>query len=151
MADSRVTRVLDAIKGKIGQDFSLKSSGLNFTDNVILGSIDAPPSLPFATVFFIDFTTEHGPTLGRYRAAPRFECYVFVGGSNINERIKKTINACSDIIESLTADRFLGLGTGFIDDVLCNFTAVEGDKYGLDGVGIGYIEISTPFQSDTGI
>lgn len=151
MPDSRVTRVLTAIKSKVAQDFSAKSSQLNFTNACVLGSLDSPPSLPYASVFFVDFQTQHGPTLGRYQATPRFECYIFVGGDSVANRISQTINACSDIIESLTQDRFLGLGSGFIDDVLCNFTAVEGDKYGLEGVGIGYIEINTPYQSSSGI
>tara|TARA_R100000479_G_C6326112_1_gene179650 strand:- start:133 stop:588 length:456 start_codon:yes stop_codon:yes gene_type:complete len=150
MPDSRVSRVLDAIKGKIAQDFSLKTSQLDMSNRCILGSIDAPPSVPYASVFFVDFQSEHGPTLGRYRATPRFEAYLFVGGASIDERLKQTINLCSDVIEALTTDRFLGLGSGFIDDVLCNFTAVEGDKFGLNDIGIGYIEISTPFQSTTG-
>ena len=151
MPDSRVYRILEAIQGKVGSDFSLKTSGINLSNKVILGSVVEPPYVPFACVHFIDFTSQHGPTLGRYQMMPRFEIYVYIGGGSLPERMKAAINLSSDIIENLTADRFLGLGGGVIDDVLCEFTAVDGDKYGLDNTGIGYIEVSTPFQSATGI
>ena len=151
MADSRVYLILNALKGKVGGNFTLKSSALNMTDRVIIGSVAEPPFVPFGCVFFLDFTTEHGPTLGRYTMTPRFEIYVFVSGSDLAERMRAAINLCSDVIENITADRFLGLGGGVIDDVLCQFTALDGDKFGLDGTGIGYIEVTTPFQSKTGI
>ena len=151
MADSRVYRILDAIKGKIAADFSSGSSALNMTDRVILGSVAEPPFVPFGCTFFLDFTSEHGPTLGRYRMVPRYEIYLFVAGNDQSERARSAMNLCSDVIENLTADRFLGLGGVVIDDVLCQFTALDGDRFGLDNIGIGYIEVTTPFQSSTGI
>lgn len=151
MADSRIYNILNALKGKVGADFSSKSSELDMTDRVVIGSVGEPPYVPYGCVFFIDFTTTHGPTLGRYSMTPRFEIYLFAGGSDLADRMKSILNLCSDVIENITADRFLGLGGGVIDDVLCQFTALDGDKFGLDGVGIGYIEVSTPFQSSTGI
>tara|TARA_Y100000593_G_scaffold74447_1_gene136978 strand:+ start:127 stop:582 length:456 start_codon:yes stop_codon:yes gene_type:complete len=151
MADSRVYSILDAIKGKTAGDFSLKSSGLNMSNRVIIGSVQDPPYVPFGCVHFIDYTTQHGPTLGRYSMVPRYEIYLFVGGSNLAERMRAILNLCSDVIENITADRFLGLGGGTIDDVLCEFTAMDGDKFGLESTGIGYIEVTTPFQSSTGI
>ena len=151
MPDSRVYRILNAIQGKVAADFSLKSSALDMTGRVVLGSIADPPYVPFACVDFLDFTSVHGQTLGRYTMTPRFEIYCFVAGSDLSERVRASLNLSSDIIENLTADRFLGLGGGVIDDVLCQFTAIDGDRYGLEGIGIGYIEVSTPFQSATGI
>lgn len=151
MPDSRVYNILNAIKTKVGADFSLKASGINMTDRVELGSVIDPPYVPFASVHFIDFTTQHGPTMGRYSMVPRFEIYLFVGAPTLPERMRAAINLSSDVIENLTANRFLGLDAGTIDDTLCEFTAVDGDKYGLEGVGIGYIEVTTPFQSSTGI
>ena len=151
MADSRVYRVLDAIKGKVAADFTSKSSALDMQNKCILGTIVEPPYLPYACANFIDFTTVHGPTLGRYTMTPRYEVYLFVAGSDLPERMRAALHLCSDGIENLTANRCLGLGGGVIDDVLCQFTALDGNKYGIDGVGIGYIEITTPFQSSTGI
>ena len=151
MPDSRVYRILEAIQRKVAGDFSLKSSGIDMDTRVIIGSVIDPPYVPFGCVHFIDFTTQHGPTLGRYSMMPRFEIYLYVSGPSLSERMKTTINLCSDVIENLTANRFLGLDAGTIDDTLCEFTAIDGDKYGLEGIGIGYIEVTTPFQSSTGI
>ena len=151
MADARIYRILDAIKSKVAADFTSKSSAINMTDRVIIGSVADPPYVPFGCVFFLDFTTIHGATLGRYTMSPRFEIYLFTAGNDQAERARSTLNLCCDVIENLTADRFLGLGGGVIDDVLCQFTAVDGDQYGLENVGIGYIEVSTPFQSTSGI
>ena len=151
MPDSRVYRILEAIQRKVAGDFSLKSSGIDMDGRTILGSVIDPPYVPFGCIHFIDFTTQHGPTLGRYSMMPRFEIYLYVSAPSLPERMKATINLCTDVIENLTADRFLGLDAGTIDDLLCEFTAVDGDKYGLEGVGIGYIEVTTPFQSSTGI
>ena len=151
MANARIYNILDAIKSKTAADFSSKSSGLDMTDRVIIGSVAEPPYVPFGCVFFLDYTTQHGATLGRYTMTPRYEIYLFTAGNDPSERARSTINLCSDVIENLTSDRFLGLGGGVIDDILCQFTAVDGDQYGLENVGIGYIEVTTPFQSTTGI
>jgi len=151
MADSRIYQILQAIQNKVATDFTSKSSGIDLTDSSIIGIVESPPYIPFACISFLEYTTEHGTHLGQYSMSPRFEVYVFIGGSDIEDRIKNSMNICSDIIENLTADRFLGLGSGYIDDILCNFTALDGDRYGLEGVGIGYIEVLTPFKSRTGI
>ncbi len=82
---------------------------------------------------------------------PRFEIYLFVGGSSVELRTRNVLNLTADVIKNITANRFLGLGGGTIDDVLCQTTAIEGDKYGLQNTAIGYIEVTTPFQSTTGV
>lgn len=151
MADSRIFQILEAIQRKCSANFSSKTSGINMDTRVEIGTVIEPPFMPYGCVSFLDYTTEHGPTLGRYRMLARFEIYLYVGGGDVSERIQGALNLCSDVIESITADRFLGLGSGMLDDVMCDFTAIDGDKYGLEGVGIGYIEVSTPFQSSTGI
>ena len=151
MPDSRVYLILEAIQGKVAADFSAKSSAIDLRSRIVLGAISEPPYVPSGCVNFIEYATSHGPTLGRYSMAPRFEVYLFIGGGSVADRLKNAINLCSDVIENLTADRFLGLGGGTIDDVLCQFTALDGNNYGLDGIGIGYIEVNTPFQSATGI
>lgn len=153
--DSTIFRVLDALKSKIGADFTSDSSGVDMTGRVTIGSIIEPAVVPSASVAFIDYTTEHGRDLGSFRMTARFEAYIFTGGTTVEDRLKNTLNLTSDVIKNITADRFLGLRTEsnrvIIDDVLCNFTTVEGERYGLDGIGIGYIEVVTPFQSRTGV
>lgn len=155
MPDSSVYRILNALKDKTAQDYSSGLSGLNLSNNVVIGSILEPPQIPYASINFIDFTTEQGRNLASYRMNSRYEIFVFCGGSSIEERTKNVLNLASDVIKSITEDRFLGLRredtTRLIDNVLCNFTAIEGDRYGLDNVAIGYIEVSVPFQSTTGI
>jgi hypothetical protein len=151
VADSRVVHIQNAILGKVAQDFTSGYSALDMTGKVIIGTVDAPPYIPYGCVNFTDYSTEHGPTLGRYRSRARFEVYVFCGGGNPSERIKRAMNLVSDIINAITQNRFIGLSAGTIDDVLCNFTAVDGQKYGIENTGIGYIEITTPFVSEAGI
>ena len=155
MADSTAYRILDALKGKVGADFTSGHSGLNMTGRVVLGALGETVMSPFASVDFIDYTTEHGLSMANYRMTARYEIYVFVGGTNVADRLKNAINLTSDVIKNITADRFLGLRTEsdaiVVDDVICNFTAVDGDRYGHEGFGIGYIEVTTPFQSRTGV
>ena len=151
MSNSRIYQILEAIQGKVATDFTTGHSGIDLTDQCLLGLMDYPSQVPSACCSFLEYTTEHGLHLGSYTMRPRFEVYVYVGGSDVSDRIKNAMNLCSDIIQNLTADRFLSLGSGYIDDVLCSFTAIDGDRYGLEGIGIGYIEITTPFQSRTGI
>ena len=155
MPDSTTYRILDALKDKTAQDFSSGYSGLDMRNSVVIGSILEPPQIPYASINFIDFTTEQGLNLSSYRMTARFEIYVFCGGSSVSDRLKNVTNLSSDVIKAITADRWLGLAnpdtTRTIDNVLCNFTAVEGDRYGLDNVAIGYIEVTAPFQSVTGV
>jgi len=155
MANATIYRVLDALKSKAGADFTSGYSGIDLRNKVNIGTLITPSMVPSASVAFIDYTTEHGLNLASFRMNARFEIYVFAGGVSVEDRLKNTINLTSDIIKNVTADRFLGLRTEenriVIDDVLCNFTAIEGERYGLDDIGIGYIEIITPFQSRTGV
>jgi len=155
MPDSSTYRILNAIKGKVAQDYSSGFSGLDLRNNVVIGTILEPPQMPYASINFIDFTTEQGRNLASYRMVARYEIYVFCGGHDIEERTQNIINLSSDVIKALTTDRFLDLRNDdtsrLIDNILCNFTAVEGDRYGLDQSAIGYIEVNIPFQSPTGV
>jgi hypothetical protein len=155
MADSTIYRILDALKGKVAADFTSGHSGLDMRNRVILGVVGESVMSPFASVDFIDYSTEHGLSMGNYRMTARFEIYLFTSGANVADRLKNALNLTSDVIKNITADRFLGLRTEsnaiVVDDVLCNFTAVDGERYGHDGYGIGYIEVITPFQSRTGV
>tara|TARA_A200000159_G_scaffold122881_1_gene117407 strand:- start:398 stop:865 length:468 start_codon:yes stop_codon:yes gene_type:complete len=155
MSNATIYRVLEALQGKAATDFSAGYSGLDMRSSVVIGALLDPPRIPYASVSFIDYTTEQGLNLASYRMNGRFEIYCFCGGANLADRTKNILNLTSDIIKEITADRFLGLAnpdtTRTIDNVICNFTAIEGDRFGLDNVAIGYIEVTVTFQSRTGI
>ena len=99
--------------------------------------------------FFVDAVESYGPTLGRYQGTANFEAYLYVGGSNVAERNDNAINLASDGVKAITANRQLALGS-LVDDVLVSYTALDGDKYGLSGIGIGMIRINVKFVSDDG-
>lgn len=155
MANATIYRVLEALQAKTAKDFSAGYSGLDMRNSVILGALLDPPRLPYAAVSFIDYTTEQGLNLSSYRMQSRFEIYCFCGGAGLADRTKNVLNLTSDIIASITEDRFLDLRnpdtTRTIDNTICNFTAIEGDRFGLEGVAIGYIEVTVTFQSRTGV
>ena len=155
MSNATIYRVLEALQGKAATDFSAGHSGLDMRNSVVIGALLDPPRIPYASVSFVDYTTEQGLNLASYRMNGRFEIYCFCGGANLADRTKNILNLTSDIIKEITADRFLGLAnpdtTRTIDNVICNFTAIEGDRFGLDNVAIGYIEVTVTFQSRTGI
>ena len=153
--NATIYQVLEALQTKAGTSFVGGYSGLDMTGRVVIGALLEPPTVPYASVSFTDYTTERGANLASYRMTGRFDVYCFAAGSSVTERTKNIVNLTSDIVKEITSDRFLGLtnddGTRMIDDVICNFTTVEGDKYGLDGMAIGYIEVTVPFQSRTGV
>tara|TARA_R110001632_G_scaffold22015_3_gene63595 strand:- start:213 stop:680 length:468 start_codon:yes stop_codon:yes gene_type:complete len=155
MANATIYRVLEALQTKTAKDFSSDRSGIDMRNSVVIGALLDPPRTPYASVSFIDYTTEQGLNLASYRMQARFEVYCFCGGSGVTDRTKNVLNLASDIVESITEDRFLGLAnpdtTRTIDNTICNFTAVEGDRFGLDGIAIGYIEVTVTFQSRTGV
>jgi hypothetical protein len=155
MSNATIYRVLEALQGKAATDFSSGYSGLDMRNSVVIGALLDPPRIPYASVSFIDYTSEQGLNLTSYRMNGRFEIYCFCGGSDLSDRTKNVLNLTSDIIKEVTEDRFLGLAnpdtTRTIDNVICNFTAIEGDRFGLDGVAIGYIEVTVTFQSRTGV
>ena len=76
--------------------------------------------------------------------------FCFIGGANPQERSDQSLNLASDIIKALTANRQLGLGS-LVDDIKCDYSSVDGDKFGFNGIGIGYIRATIKFQSDTGV
>lgn len=155
MANATIYRVLEALQTKVAQDFSGDHSGLDMRNSVAIGAFLDPPRVPYASVSFLDFSTEQGLNLASYRMIARYDIFCFCGGTNLSDRSKNVLNLTSDIIKAITADRFLGLAnpdtTRTIDNVICNFTAIEGDRFGLDNVAIGYIEVTVTFQSRTGI
>jgi len=133
----------------IGVDFAAGYSGYDLTDRVFRGSMAEAPMIPSACIFMFDIREDFGQVLTRYQAEILFEVYGFCGGTTLEDRIDNASRLGADFINALTSDRSLGnIGT---DDVLCNFIAMNGDKYGIDGIGIAYLEIKVKFQSDRGV
>ena len=150
MTDCRIVKIHKKIQELIGVSYAAGFSGLNLTGNVIRGMVDEPPVIPFACVRFEDAIEDYGPTMGRYRGDALFEIYCFVGGSSFEDRNDMALNISSDMISKLTAIRNLSLPDD-VDDIKCDFTSIDGDKVGLNGIGIGYIRATIKFQSDNGV
>ena len=148
MADARLTTIHKKIQELLAVNHTTYS-GVNLSGAVVRGSVVQPPYTPFGCVFFVDAVEQYGPTLGRYQSTANFEAYLFVGGASVVERNDNAINLASDGVKALTANRQFGLGL-LVDDVLVSYTAVDGDKYGLSGIGIGMIRIGVKFVSDDG-
>lgn len=147
---SRTRQIAEKIKELIAVDYSGGESGLDMQDKVQIGAIIDPPYIPFGCVSFVQATSDFGQSLGRYRITNTFEVYAFVGGGDVEERTINAMDLVEDMVEALVANRQIGLNT-IVDDIKCAFVAEDGDRYGIEGVGIGYIEVQVYSQSDTGI
>ena len=147
---SRTRQITEKIKELIAVDYSSGESGLDMQNKVQIGAIIDPPYIPFACVSFVQASSEYGQSLGRYRITNTFEVYAFVGGGDVEERTINAMDLVEDMVEALCADRQIGLNA-IVDDIKCAFVAEDGDRYGIEGVGIGYIEVQVYSQSDTGI
>jgi hypothetical protein len=147
---SRSRQIVEKIKELVAVDFAAGESGLDMRSKVQVGAIIDPPYIPFGCVSFVQATSEYGQSLGRYRITNTFEVYAFVGGGDVEERTINAMDLVEDMVEALCADRQIGLNA-IVDDIKCAFVAEDGDRYGIEGVGIGYIEVQVYSQSDTGI
>ena len=148
MADARLTTIHKKLQSLLAVNHTTFSN-VDLSDRVVRGSVVNPPYTPFGCVYFIDAIEEYGPTMGRFQSTANYEAYLFVGGSSVEERNDNAINLASDGVKAITANRQLSLGS-LVDDVLVSYTALDGDKYGLSGIGIGLIRINVKFVSDDG-
>ena len=148
MPDSRITQIHKKLQELLAVNHT-SFSNIDLTDRVVRGSVMQPPYTPFGCIFFVDCSEDFGPTLGRYAGTAIFEIYLFVGGSSVEERNDNAINIASDGVKAITANRRLSLGS-LVDDVICSYTAIDGDQYGLDGIGVGMLRVSVSFVSDDG-
>lgn len=147
---SRTRQIAEKIKQVISADFSLGQSGIDMRTSVQIGAIVEPPYIPFACVSFAQAASEYGQSLGRYKITNTFEIYAFVGGGDVELRTITAMDLVEDMVEALCTDRQIGLSS-IVDDIKCAFIAEDGDRYGIEGIGIGYIEVQVYSQSDTGI
>lgn len=150
MSDSRIVTIHKKIAELIGVDFSSGHSGVDFTNRVIRAVEIDPVMVPMANVKFVDSIEEFGKTLGRFYGKAVFEIYIFQNGKDPISRADASLNACSDMIKALTANRTLSLGSNICEDVICDFMHLEGDAFGVDGTGIGFVRVTTTYQSDDG-
>jgi hypothetical protein len=147
---SRTRQIAEKIKELIAVDYSGGESALDMQNKIQIGAIIDPPYIPFGCVSFVQASSEYGQSLGRYRITNTFEVYAFVGGGDVEERTVNAMDLVEDMVEALCANRQIGLNA-IVDDIKCAFVAEDGDRYGIEGVGIGYIEVQVYSQSDTGI
>lgn len=147
---SRTRQITEKLRDLIAVDFSSAESGIDMQNTVQIGATIEPPYVPFACVSFAQAASEYGQSLGRYRITNTFEIYAFVGGADVEERTVNAMDLVEDMVEALCADRQIGLSS-IVDDIKCAFLAEDGDRYGIEGIGIGYIQVQVYSQSDTGI
>jgi hypothetical protein len=148
MADARLTTIHKKLQALLAVNHATYS-GVDLTGRVIRGSLTQPGYVPSGCVYFIDAVEAYGPTMGRFQSTANFEAYLYVGGATIDERNDNAINIASDGVKAITANRQLSLGS-LVDDVLVSYTAIDGDRYGLSGIGIGMLRIAVKFVSDDG-
>jgi hypothetical protein len=147
---SRTRQITEKLRDLIAVDFAAGESGIDMSDAVQIGAIIEPPYLPFACVSFAQASSQYGQSLGRYQITNTFEIYAFVGGGDVEERTVNAMDLVEDMVDALCVNRQIGLSS-IVDDIKCAFLAEDGDRYGIEGVGIGYIEVQVYSQSDTGI
>jgi hypothetical protein len=80
-----------------------------------------------------------------------FQLYCFTSGSNNYERTKKAVQLGADIQNRILEDRTLGLTAGRVDNIVIQSTAVDGDRYGFNQLGICILEATIDFVSDRGL
>ena len=150
MPDCRIVTIHKQIKTLIGVNFASGYSAIDMTGRVIRGSTVEPPYTPFTCVSFEEALESYGPTLGRFQSTAVFSIYAYIGGGDVDGRNDNALDLASDMIKALTNNRQLGLTNGECDDVLCSFTAIDGEKFGLSGIGIGYVKVEVKFQTSDG-
>tara|TARA_Y100001963_G_scaffold154896_1_gene244698 strand:- start:974 stop:1429 length:456 start_codon:yes stop_codon:yes gene_type:complete len=144
--------VINRIKTVISSDYSAGFSGydLSGAGSVVVGDLLSPPVVPCASIIYIDTIESQGRSLGRYSGTIRYQISAFTGGSNVQERIENALNLAADISKSLTSDRSMGL-VGTIEDLLVNRTALNGEEYQLEGLGIALLEVQVTFSNQFGV
>ena len=145
--------VLNRLQVVFSQDYSSGFSGYNLsaTGSVIIGDPMTAPMVPCVSITYIDTIEQQGRSLGRYSGTIRYQANCFAGGESLQSRISNCLNLAADISKSITSDRSLGLSAGTIEDCLVNRTALDGEEYGVPGVGIALLEIQVNFSNKFGV
>lgn len=142
--------ILNKLKTLVSSDFSGGYSGLDLSDRVVIGAVVSAPQIPSANIVFIDTIEQQGRTLGRYVGESVYQIVCYAGGSNLESRIQNAMNLAGDIQKAITSDRTLGL-SGLTEDVIVNFTSLDGEEYGISNAGISLLEVRVSHQSQFGV
>jgi len=150
MADTVQVTILNRLKVLAGANFGSGYSGLDLSNRVIIGSSIGPSQVPSATLLFVDTVEQQGRTMGRYLGESVYQIVCYAGGTNLNSRIQNAMNLAGDIQKAITSDRTLNLA-GLTEDVIVNFTSLDGEEYGINQCGVSLIEIKVTHQSKFGV
>ena len=150
MPDIVHVTILNRLKTLIATNFSSGFSGLDLSYRVVIGAVLHSPQLPSASIDFIAPIDQQGRTLGRYIGESVYQIVCYAGGSNLESRIQNAMNLAGDIQKAITSDRTLGL-SGLTQDVIVNFTSLDGEEYGISNTGISLLEVRVSHQSQFGV
>ena len=150
MADIIHVQVLSRLKTLTGSDFSSGFSGLDLSNRVVIGAVVNAPLVPSASIVFVDTIEQQGRTLGRYIGESVYQIVCYAAGDVLESRVKNAMNLAGDIQKAITSDRTLGL-SGLTQDVIVNFTALDGEEYGISNTGISLLEVRVSHQSQFGV
>jgi len=146
---SNIRQIANQIKSKITLAGGGSHSGIDLTNKIVIGAVVDPPYIPYCSIVFNQSSSDYGQTLGRYRITATFDIYLFVGGDSVSDRTLNAMDLSADVIAALTADRQIGIPS-IVDDIKCAFTAEDGDRFGIEGIGIGYVQVEVFYQTDNG-
>lgn len=150
MSDIIHVQILSRLKTLINADFSSGFSGFDLSGRVVIGAVLNAPQVPAASIVFIDTIERQGRTLGRYTGESVYQIVCYAGGDTLDARIKNAMNLAGDVQKAITSDRSLGL-SGLTEDVIVNFTALDGEEYGISNTGVSLLEVRVTHQSQFGV
>ncbi len=150
MSNTVQVTILNRLKVVIAADYNAGYSGLDLRDRVVIGAPIGANQVPSANITFIDTIEQQGRTLGRYLGESVYQIVCYAGGETLEARVQNAMNLAGDIQKAITSDRTLGL-SGQTQDVLVNFTALDGEEYGISQTGISLIEVRVTHQSIYGV
>jgi hypothetical protein len=150
MSNTVQVTILNRLKVIIAANYNAGFSGLDLQDRVVIGAPIGANQVPSANITFIDTIEQQGRTLGRYLGESVYQIVCYAGGGTLEARVQNAMNLAGDIQKAITSDRTLGL-SGQTQDVLVNFTALDGEEYGISQTGISLIEVRVTHQSIYGV
>ena len=150
MSNTVQVTILNRLKVLAGANFAGGVSGLDLTNKVIVGSSIGASQVPSATLLFVDTVEQQGRTMGRYLGESVYQIVCYAGGTSVETRIQNAMNLAGDIQKAITSDRTLNLA-GQTEDVIVNFTSLDGEEYGINQCGVSLIEIKVTHQSKFGV
>ena len=150
MSNTVQVTILNRLKVLAGANFAGGFSGLDLTNKVIVGSSIGASQVPSATLLFVDTVEQQGRTMGRYLGESVYQIVCYAGGTSVETRIQNAMNLSGDIQKAITSARTQNLA-GQTEDVIVNFTSLDGEEYGINQCGVSLIEIKVTHQSKFGV